>query len=123
MLELTDAQAALLRRGLEYLISNPDYVLESDFRRVVWVLAQMATQVTSVTGEYDLMQIASDLALEANPPPEYLTLAQAAKLYGVPIATLRWHAKRGSFDAHKSDQRTWLADAHSLAMWASQRSE
>lgn len=118
MLNLTPTHAALLERGLAYLIAHPDHVLESDLHRVVWMLAQMATQAAAEANNLAAMQTASDLATAANPPPEYLTLAQASRLYGVPVSTLRYHASRGSFDAIKSDKRTWLADSHSLATWA-----
>jgi hypothetical protein len=49
-MNMTPTQAALLRRGLDHLIENPGHVLESDFRRVVWTLAQMAARQSADTG-------------------------------------------------------------------------
>ena len=158
-MNLTPTQAALLRRGLDHLLANPDHVLESDLRRVVWVLAQCASRAIASQEQptwpdedtlvefvnlcqqysneavltlwqkvihhpptWEALQTASDLAMQAEPPPEYLTIRQACARYGIARSTLGWHVRRGNIEAVKSDKRTWMVEAHSLAIWVSERS-
>ena len=119
----TQAQAALLRRGLTHLLAHPDHMLESDLRHVVWVLAQCATRSLAeegtASGTLDLaeMKAASDLAQAANPPPEYITIRQACERYAIPRSTLGWHVRKGNIAAHRADKRTWLVDHRSLVTW------
>jgi len=98
MLNLTPTQAALLQRGLGRFIRDPGQVLETDARRVVWLLAQLAARDAAEHQDLEAMQAASDLAKAAQPSPEWITLAAASKLYGVPAVTLRYHAAKRHFE-------------------------
>lgn len=48
---------------------------------------------------------------------QWITLPAAAKRFDVPLPTLRYHAVRGHFEAHKPDKRTWLVEAGSVEEW------
>ncbi len=57
------------------------------------------------------------MAQQAEPPPTWISLRAASNRWGIPIATLRYHARRGSFDAYKPDKRTWMVDERDLITW------
>ena len=52
---------------------------------------------------------------------DWITLPQASRRHDIPLPTLRYHAKRGGFEAYKPDKRTWLAEAGSVEEWAKER--
>jgi len=110
----------MLQCGLEHLLQHPDHVLPRDLKRVVWVLAQCATRAAAEENDLITMQAASDLAQAAEPSPEYITVSEASRLYGISTRLLRYHAKQKHFDAHKRGW-DWYINAHDLAQWVSAR--
>jgi hypothetical protein len=83
---------------------------------------KMATHQAAEDSDLVAMQAASDLAKEARPPPEYITLAEAAKLAGLSQVAMRHYAATGNLPAAKRGGRNWWVDVHDLWLWMSERS-
>ncbi|WP_158697276.1 helix-turn-helix domain-containing protein [Streptomyces hokutonensis] len=62
------------------------------------------------------------LTADSEPPPEWVTVRQAAALTGVSVSYVQRLARRGIVQATRAgDGRTWLVDADGLAVWAARR--